>query len=121
MLTWGQPATRTLPPLTTAAAKKGTALDKSGSMLQCRAAIGPGDTRHRLACESSTATPASRSIDTVMATCGAEGTDSPVCTMVSPSVNAAPDSSSPDTNCDEADASISTVPPATDPVPRTEN
>ena len=33
-------------------------------------------------------TPASRSIATVIATCGAEGTDSPVCTIVSPSVNA---------------------------------
>ena len=36
-------------------------------------------------------------------------------------MNAAPDSSRPETNCDDADASISTVPPATDPVPRTEN
>ena len=40
---------------------------------------------------------------------------------VSPSANAAPDSSSPETNCDDADASISTVPPATAPLPRTEN
>ena len=121
VLTAGQPVTRTLPPLTTAAARNGTALDRSGSMIQCRAAIGPGETRQRLAWVSSTSTPASRSIATVIATCGADGTDSPVCTMVRPSVNAAPDSSSPDTNCDEADASISTVPPATDPPPRTEN
>ena len=121
VLTDGQPVTRTLPPLTTAAARNGTALDRSGSMVQCRAAIGPGCTRQRLACASSTSTPASRSIDTVIATCGAEGTDSPVCTMVSPSVNAAPDSISPDTNCDEAEASISTVPPATDPSPCTRN
>ncbi len=83
-------------------------------MTQCRAAIGPGATRQRLAWASSTSTPASRSIATVIATCGADGTDSPVCTIVSPSVNAAPDSSSPETNCDDADASISTVPPATD-------
>ena len=59
-------------------------------MLQCRAAIGPGDTCQRLAWVSSTSTPASRSIDTVIATWGADGTDSPVCTIVSPSVNAAP-------------------------------
>ena len=41
---------RTVPPLTTAAARNGTALDRSGSMTQRRAAIGPGATRHRLAC-----------------------------------------------------------------------
>ena len=60
VLTAGQPATRTLPPLTTAAARNGTALDRSGSMIQCRAAIGPGETRQRLAWVSSTSTPASR-------------------------------------------------------------
>ena len=102
VLTRGQPATRTLPPLTTAAARNGTALDRSGSMTQCRAEIGPGETRHRLAWVSSTSTPASRSIATVIATWGADGTDSPVCTIVRPVANAAPDSSSPDTNCDEA-------------------
>ncbi len=96
-------------------------MDRSGSITQWRAAIGPGETSHRLVWVSSTSTPASRSIAMVIATCGADGTDSPVCTMVSPSVNDAPDSSSPDTNCDEADASISTVPPATEPAPRTEN
>ena len=37
MLTCGQPVTRTIPPLTTAAARNGTALDRSGSMIQCRA------------------------------------------------------------------------------------
>ena len=50
VLTDGQPATRTIPPLTTAAARNGTALDRSGSITQCRAAIGPGATRQRLAC-----------------------------------------------------------------------
>jgi hypothetical protein len=53
--------------------------------------------------------------------CGADGTDSPVWTTVSPSVNVAHVNSSPETNCDEADASISTVPPATDPLPCTRN
>ena len=74
MLAGGQPVTRTVPPLTTAAARNGTALDRSGSMSQCRAAIGPGATRQRLACVSSTSTPASRSIATVIAMCGADGT-----------------------------------------------
>ena len=41
-LTAGQPVTRTVPPVTTAAARNGTALDRSGSMCQCRAATGPG-------------------------------------------------------------------------------
>src|SRR4051794_11037304 len=109
-LTRGQPGTRTTPPVTIAAARNGTELDKSGSMAQCRAATGPGATCHRLCWVSSTSTPASRNIATVMATCGADGTDSPVWTTVSPSANVAPVSSSPETNCDEADASISTVP-----------
>ena len=121
MLACGQPVIRTIPPVTTAAARNGTALDRSGSMTQCRGAIGPGATRQRLASPSSTSTPASRSIDTVIAICGADGTDSPVCTIVSPSANAAPDSSRPETNCDDAEASISTTPPATDPAPRTAN
>src|SRR5215216_214691 len=102
MLTCGHPVTLTMPPLTTAADRHGTALDRSGSMSQCRAAIGPGKTRHRLARLSSTSTPASLSIDTVIAMCGAEGTDSLVCTIVSPSMNAAPDNSRPDTNWDDA-------------------
>src|ERR1700730_5522989 len=112
VLTRGQPVRRTLPPLTTAAARNGTALDRSGSMIQCRGAIAPGATRQ---------TPAAPIIDTVSAIGGADGTDSPVCTIVRPSVNAAPDSRRPETNCDDADASISTVPPPTDPAPRTEN
>ncbi len=121
MLTVGQPMMRTVPPLTTAAARNGTALDRSGSMTQRLASTRPGATRHRPAAESSTSTPASRSIDTVIAMCGADGTAPPVCTTVRPSVNAAPDSSRPDTNCEDPDASISTVPPRTDPVPRTAN
>ena len=119
VLTGGHPVTRTSPPLTTAAARNGTELDRSGSTIQCRAAIGPGETCQRSGTESSTSTPASRNIDTVIATCGADGTGSPVCTIVSPSAKAAPESSRPDTNCEEPDASISTVPPRTDPPPRT--
>ena len=117
----GQPAMRTVPPLTTAAARNGTALDRSGSTSQCRAATVPGDTCQRFGVPSSTSTPACRSIATVIAMCGADGTDVPVCTIVSPSVNAGPDSIRPDTNCDDDDASISTRPPRTEPVPVTEN
>ena len=58
---------------------------------------------------------------TVIAMCGADGTDVPVCTTVRPSVKAAPDSSSPDTNCDDAEASMATVPPGTAPRPCTAN
>ena len=36
-------------------------------------------------------------------------------------MNDAPDSSRPDTNCDDAEASMSTAPPATDPAPCTRN
>ena len=59
----------------------------------------------------STSTPASESIADVIAMCGADGRDVPVCTRVSPSVNAAPDSSSPETNWDDAEASMRTMPP----------
>jgi hypothetical protein len=42
------------------------------------------------------------SMATVIAMCGAQGTDVPVCTTVRPSANAAPHSSNPETNCEEA-------------------
>ena len=87
MLTRGHAASRTIPPVTTAAARNGTEFDRSGSMAQCRGEIGPGATRHTLGWLSSTSTAASRSIETVIATCGADGTEVPVCTIVSPSVN----------------------------------
>src|SRR3954449_7875371 len=102
-LTSGHPAMRTVPALTTAAARNGTALDRSGSIAQWRAATGPGRTVQRFGVASSTGTPASRSIDTVIATCGADGTESPVCTTVKPSSNVEPASSRPETNWDEDD------------------
>ena len=105
-LTAGQPVIRTRPPVTAAAARNGTAFDRSGSIRQCRAAIGPGATCHWLATVSSTSTPASRNIATVIAMCGVDGNDAPVWTNVKPIRNAAPDSSRPETNCDEAEASI---------------
>lgn len=53
--------------------------------------------------------------------CGADGNAEPVCRTVSPSAKEAAHNSNPETNCDEAEASISTVPPGTAPVPRTRN
>ena len=124
MLAVGQPVMRTVPALTTAAAMNGTALDRSGSMCQCRAATGPGRTCQRLGvapASTSTSTPACRSIATVIAMCGADGSAGPTCCTIRPSVNDAPESSRPETNCDDAEASICTAPPATDPVPCTRN
>ena len=117
----GQPLMRTVPPVTTAAAANGTALDRSGSIAQSWAATRPGATRHRFTSVSSTAIPASSSIAAVIAICGAEGTEVPVCTTVSPSSNAAPHSSSPETNCEEDEASMCTVPPGAPPRPCTVN
>src|SRR6201999_4565065 len=56
-----------------------------------------------------------------IAMCGADGNVGPACCTIRPSVNDAPDSSRPDTNCDDAEASMSTAPPATDPAPCTRN
>src|ERR1700734_1308834 len=108
MLAPGHPGGGTGPALTTAAAMNGTALDRSGSICQCRAATTPGRTCQRLGVASSISTPACRSIATVMAMCGADGNCGPVCCTIRPSVNDAPDSSRPDTNCDDAEASMHT-------------
>ena len=56
-----------------------TAFVRSGSTSQCRAATAPGRTCQRLPTESSTSTPACRSIAIVIAMCGAEGSIEPVC------------------------------------------
>ncbi len=53
----------------------------------------------------------------VMSMCGMLGRRSPVCRSRSPFVNRGAASSSPDTNWLEADASISSSPPSTSPVP----
>jgi hypothetical protein len=67
----------TSPPVTAAAARNTAALDRSGSTTQSRARIGPGATRQAFGSESSTSTPASRSIATVMSMCGSDGTGLP--------------------------------------------
>jgi hypothetical protein len=66
----GQPGTVTVPPVTRAAARKGAALDRSGSTTQSRPAIGPGSTRQTSGSVSSTATPAVRSMWIVILMCG---------------------------------------------------
>ena len=122
MLAAGQPVMRTVPALTTAAAMNGTALDRSGSMCQCRAATTPGRTCQRLGVvvrrprrRLAGASPRSWRCAARTVVAG------PVCCTIRPSVNDAPDSSRPDTNCDDAEASMSTAPPATDPAPCTRN
>ena len=72
-----------MPPVSAAAARNGVAFDRSGSITQSRAVIGPGSTRQVLASESSTSTPASRSMATVISMCGSEGTGFPSwCTVI---------------------------------------
>ena len=82
----GQPVTRTVPPVTTAAARNGTAFDRSGSMTQCRGGDRAGrdppavgrrvvDRRRRPRAASP---PSSRCAAPTAPT-------SPVCTTVSPS------------------------------------
>ena len=80
----GQPATVTSPPVTAAAARNTAALDRSGSTAQSRGATRPGATRQVSASASSTSTPAVRSIDTVIAMCGSDGTGGPEWRTVRP-------------------------------------
>ena len=62
-----------------------------------------------------------RSIATDMSMCGSDGTGLPSWTTVTPFSYRAPDSSSPETNCDDSEASITTSPPGSAPVAATVN
>ena len=116
----GQCGTRTVPPVTAAAARNGVALDRSGSTTRSTAAIGPGATRHDDGVGCSTVTPDSRSIASVISMCGPDGTgEAPTWTRSTPSSKRAAESRRPETNCEEAEASISTRPPRRDPAPET--
>src|SRR4051794_22594243 len=115
----GQSRTVTAPPVTAARARKGPALDRSGSMVWSTARTGPRETRQRLGSPSSTATPWARSIATVIATCGCEGIGLPSCTTSTPWSKRAPASSRAETNWLEPEASRTTRPPRTLPAPRT--
>ncbi len=117
----GQSRTTTRPPVTAASARNGAALDRSGSMRWSTGFTTPGATAHRFASESSTSTPCSRSIATVMSMWGSEGTGLPSWRRSTPSSYRAPASSSAETNCEDADASMTTRPPRTEPVPRISN
>ncbi len=117
----GQPSTVTEPPVTAARARKGAALERSGSMTVSSAVTGPGATRQRLGSASSTSTPWRRSSETVISMCGIDGTGLPSCSRSTPLSYRAPASSSAETNCEDAEASTTTWPPGTAPDPRTTN
>ena len=73
----GQSRTVTVPPVTAASPRNGAALERSGSMTWSTGLTIPGATAQRLASLSSTSTPCSRSIATVMSMWGSEGTGLP--------------------------------------------
>ena len=152
-LSRGQSPMVTVPPVTSAAARNGPALDRSGSTVTAPRLSRPGRTRQASGrppgpaspdppgpdppgpdppgpdppgpdqpdCSSATSAPAARSIRTVMAMCGAEGTGGPSCRISMPSSNRGADSSRPETSCEDPDASSTTVPPRTAPWPCTVN
>jgi hypothetical protein len=115
----GQPCSVTVPPVTSAAAKKGAAPDRSGSMSQARPVNRPGSTTQTSGVPSSTAAPAARSISTVIRRCGALGTGGPQWRTTIPRSNRGAASSSPETNWLDADASMTISPPRTAPDPCT--
>ena len=117
----GQFGTRTVPPAATAAARNGPALERSGSTTTSPPAIGPGSTRHRPGVWSSTLTPRSRSVATVMSMCGRLGSAPPTCRSVSPSANRGAASSRAETNWEDPEASTDTSDPLIAPVPWTVN
>jgi hypothetical protein len=126
-LSRGQSGMVTVPPVTSAAARNGPALDRSGSTVTEPRSSRPGRTRHdsgrpeEPGATSSTEAPAARSMRTVIAMCGAEGTGGPSCRTSTPSSNLGAASSRPETSCDDPEASTSTRPPRTAPRPRTVN
>ena len=117
----GQPGTRTVPPATSADARNGAALDRSGSTRTSRPAMAPGATRQMPGRESSTVTPAARSTATVISMCGSDGRVGPMWRTVRPCAYRAAASSRPETNWLEPDASTSTEPPVSPPRPCTVN
>ena len=81
----GQPGTCTRPSVTRAAARNCAALDRSGSTCTSRALTSLGSTRQVCRSPSSTTTPASRSVSTVISMCGRLGTALPSWCTVTPS------------------------------------
>ena len=113
----GQWGTLTRPPATRAAARKGPALDRSGSITTSPPRGRPGWTRQVRSpspapgAGSSTAMPRSRSVATVMATCVSEGTG-PVGVSSRPPGRMAPRSRRAETNWEEAEPSTATRAPS---------
>ena len=101
-LSAGQSGIVIVPAVTSAAARNGPALDRSGSTVTAPRSSRPGRTCHlsgRSACPSAvTSAPAARSMRTVMAMCGAEGTAGPSCRISAPASNRGAASSSPETS-----------------------
>ena len=135
-LSRGQPGMVTVPPVTSAAARNGPALDRSGSTVTDPRSSRPGRTRQASGRapepspdppepgpdpSSATSAPAAWSMRTVMAMCGAEGTGGPSCRTSMPSSNRGAASSRPETSCEDPEASSTTVPPRTAPPPCTVN
>src|SRR5262245_31891687 len=98
-----------------AAARKTAALDRSGSIRISRPASGPGLSRQIPGSPSSTSAPAARTASTVIRIWGSEGSGGPTCRTSTPFGHRAPVSSRPETNCEDADASMVTAPPAAVP------
>ena len=117
----GQSRTVTLPPVVAASARNGAALDRSGSIRWSTGSTGPGATRHRLGSASSTSTPCSRSMATVMSRWGCDGTGLPSWSTSTPWSKRAPASSRAETNWLDPEASSTTLPPGTCPAPPTVN
>ena len=132
----GQSRTAVRPPVTIAAARKGPAFDRSASTVTSPSRGVPGSTVHRAAgrpgraedgrpagepspTRADTAMPAARRTSTVMAMCGLEGTGGPTCRRSRPRSMRGAARSRAETNWEEAEASISTLPPSTEPVPWT--
>lgn len=119
----GQSRTVTRPPVTRAAARKGWALERSGSTVRSRPSSADGATRQTSGSPpvsgSSTWAPTARSISTVIRMCGIDGRAEPTWRTSTPWLNRGAESSRAETNCEEAEASIRTGPPSSAPAPCT--
>ncbi len=119
----GQSGMVTRPPVTSAAARNGWALDRSGSTTRSRPSRAPGVTRQTFgsppASGVSTCAPTLRSMSTVIRMCGMEGSAAPTCRTSTPWLKRGADSRRALTNWEDEDASISTGPPSSAPLPKT--
>ena len=117
----GQCGTVTAPPVTSAAARNGAALDRSGSITWSGRSSLPGVTSQRRSDTVSTMPPADCTAVTVICTCGKDGSGPPTCRISAPWSNRGAASNSAETNCEDAEKSSSSTPPGSPPVPCTVN